>query len=55
MQFDLPHLPQLEAALNDPATYSDPNVDAVRLSADLEAASKEVDRLYARWQELQSS
>ncbi|MBX5481980.1 MAG: ABC-F family ATP-binding cassette domain-containing protein [Myxococcaceae bacterium] len=45
---------KLEATLNDSATYADPSVDVARLSAELEKATREVDRLYARWQELQT-
>jgi ATP-binding cassette subfamily F protein uup len=42
-----------EAELVDPAIYSDPGASTRARSA-VEAASAEVDRLYARWQELLS-
>ncbi len=42
----------LEAKLGDPAVFADAP-EVARLSAELEAATREVDRLYARWQELQ--
>ena len=41
-----------EAALADPSVYADAG-RVPALSAALEAATAEVDRLYARWQELQ--
>jgi ATP-binding cassette subfamily F protein uup len=43
---------EAEAALADPAVYADA-AKVPALSAALEAATVEVDRLYARWQELQ--
>ncbi|HSP78750.1 MAG TPA: ABC-F family ATP-binding cassette domain-containing protein, partial [Myxococcaceae bacterium] len=43
---------ELEARLVDPSVYSD-GVKAAEVQRELEAASAEVDRLYARWQELQ--
>jgi len=42
---------QLEAVLADPATYAKPEFQ--QLTVDLEQAAREVDRLYARWQQLQ--
>ncbi|HEY0881146.1 MAG TPA: ABC-F family ATP-binding cassette domain-containing protein, partial [Archangium sp.] len=44
----------LEAKLADPAVFTKAG-EVASLSAELEAATKEVDRLYARWQELQST
>jgi ATP-binding cassette subfamily F protein uup len=44
----------LEAALSDPATYQKDGARVAQLRADLEAASSEVERLYARWQELEA-
>ena len=43
----------LEAQLADPAVFSNAG-EVARVSSELEAATKEVDRLYARWDELQS-
>jgi ATP-binding cassette subfamily F protein uup len=43
----------LEAKLADPAVFTKAG-EVASLSAELEVATKEVDRLYARWQELQS-
>jgi ABC transport system ATP-binding/permease protein len=45
---------ELEAALADPATYAARDGRAAELHAKLEQASREVDRLYARWQALTS-
>ena len=42
----------LEATLADPETYRRPGVAALR--AELDAATAEVERLYARWQELEA-
>ena len=42
----------LEAQLVDPTVYSSGS-KAAEVQKNLEAASAEVDRLYARWQELQ--
>ncbi len=42
----------LEAALGDPATYQRDGAAVAGLRAELEAATAEVERLYARWQEL---
>jgi ATP-binding cassette subfamily F protein uup len=43
-----------ETALADPATYASPSATRVpELKAELSAASQAVERLYARWQELQ--
>ena len=44
----------LEAALGDPATYQKDGAAVAGLKADLEAAATEVERLYARWQELEA-
>ncbi len=44
----------LEATLADPATYTQRHAEVPKLQADLAAASAEVERLYARWQELQT-
>jgi ABC transport system ATP-binding/permease protein len=41
-----------EAALSDPATYQKGGDTVVRLRAEMEAVTAEVDRLYARWAEL---
>jgi len=43
----------LEAALSDPATYQKDGAGVARLRAELDAISAEVERLYARWQELE--
>ena len=43
----------LEATLADPETYRKEGARVAALRADLEAASADVDRLYARWQELE--
>jgi ATP-binding cassette subfamily F protein uup len=43
----------LEAALGDPATYQKDGAAVAGLKTDLEAATTEVERLYARWQELE--
>jgi len=44
----------LEAALADPATYRSDGATVPGLRAELERISAEVDRLYARWQELEA-
>jgi ATP-binding cassette subfamily F protein uup len=44
---------ELEAKLADPAVFARAS-EVASLSAELEVAAKEVDRLYARWQDLQS-
>ena len=44
----------LEARLSDPATYQKDGAAVAGLRADLDAASAEVERLYARWQELEA-
>jgi ATP-binding cassette subfamily F protein uup len=44
----------LEAALADPETYRKEGVGVARLRAELDAATADVDRLYARWQELEA-
>jgi ATP-binding cassette subfamily F protein uup len=43
----------LEAQLADPAVFSNAS-EVARVSKELDAATREVDRLYARWDELQS-
>ena len=42
----------LVVVLNDPATYQKRSAEVPQLVAALEAARAEVERLYARWQEL---
>jgi ABC transport system ATP-binding/permease protein len=44
----------LEARLSDPATYQREGSAVAGLRAELEAATAEIDRLYARWQELEA-
>ncbi len=44
----------LEAALGDPATYQKDGAAVARLKGDLDAATAEVERLYARWQALEA-
>ncbi|HET8540049.1 MAG TPA: ABC-F family ATP-binding cassette domain-containing protein [Anaeromyxobacter sp.] len=44
----------LEAALADPATYQKAGDTVAGLRAELERVSAEVERLYARWQELEA-
>jgi ATP-binding cassette subfamily F protein uup len=44
----------LEARLSDPATYQREGAAVPRLQSELAAAAAEVDRLYARWQELEA-
>jgi ATP-binding cassette subfamily F protein uup len=44
----------LEATLADPATYQKGGAAVAGLKADLEAATAEVERLYARWQALEA-
>jgi ATP-binding cassette subfamily F protein uup len=44
----------LEATLADPLTYQRAGASVAGLRADLEAVSGEVERLYARWQELEA-
>ncbi len=43
-----------EAALSDPATYQKGGEGVPALRAEMEAAAAEAERLYARWQELES-
>jgi ATP-binding cassette subfamily F protein uup len=43
----------VEAALGDPATYQKDGTAVAGLRADLEAATAEVERLYARWEALE--
>jgi ATP-binding cassette subfamily F protein uup len=44
----------LEAALSDPATYRQDGAAVAGMRAELEQATAEVERLYARWQDLES-
>ena len=44
----------LEAKLSDPSTYQRDGASVPRLRGELAEASAEVDRLYARWQELEA-
>ncbi|MCM2334243.1 MAG: ABC-F family ATP-binding cassette domain-containing protein [Anaeromyxobacteraceae bacterium] len=44
----------LEAALGDPATYAKGGAAVAGLKADLDAATAEVERLYARWEALEA-
>jgi ATP-binding cassette subfamily F protein uup len=44
----------LEAALGDPATYQKDGAAVAGMRTDLEAATADVERLYARWQELEA-
>jgi ATP-binding cassette subfamily F protein uup len=44
----------LEAALADPETYRKDGAGVARLRAELDAAAADVERLYARWQELEA-
>jgi hypothetical protein len=44
----------LEAALGDPATYQKDGAAVAGMRTDLEVATAEVERLYARWQELEA-
>jgi ATP-binding cassette subfamily F protein uup len=43
----------IEAKLQDPGVFSR-SAEVARLTAELDAATRDVERLYARWQELQS-
>ena len=43
----------LEATLADPATYQKDGASVARLRGELEGVTAEVERLYARWQELE--
>jgi len=45
---------ELEQALADPATWTQPAGGGAALQAELEATTAEVDRLYVRWGELQA-
>jgi ATP-binding cassette subfamily F protein uup len=45
----------LEAALADPGTYQRGGAAVATLKADLDAATTEVERLYARWQALEAA
>ena len=44
----------LEAQLNDPDFYLTRAADAPAFSADIETRKREVQKLYARWEELES-
>jgi len=44
----------LEAALGDPATYQKDGAAVAGMKAELEQVTADVDRLYARWQELEA-
>jgi ATP-binding cassette subfamily F protein uup len=44
----------LEAALSDPATYQRDGAAVAGMRIELEAATAEIERLYARWQELEA-
>ena len=44
----------LQATLNDPAIYKERSAEVPRLVAELDASRAEVEKLYARWQELES-
>ncbi len=44
----------VEAALSDPATYQKDGASVGALREELERLGAEVDRLYARWQELEA-
>jgi ATP-binding cassette subfamily F protein uup len=44
----------LEATLADPETYRKDGAGVARLRAELDGAAAEVERLYARWQELEA-
>jgi ATP-binding cassette subfamily F protein uup len=44
----------VEAALSDPATYQKAGSGVAALRAELDEVSAEVERLYARWQELEA-
>ena len=44
---------ELEAALSDPATYQKDGAAVAGLRTELETVAAEVERLYARWQELE--
>jgi ATP-binding cassette subfamily F protein uup len=44
----------LEAKLSDPGTYATDGASVPRLRAELDAATADVERLYARWQELEA-
>jgi len=45
---------ELEATLSDPAVFKDRPTEVQRLVAELDAARAEVERLFARWQELEA-
>ena len=45
---------ELEQRLGDPATWTQPISGGAAMQAELDAVVAEVDRLYARWGELQA-
>ena len=45
---------ELEATLSDPAVFKDRAAEVPTLVATLDAARAEVERLFARWQELEA-
>jgi ATP-binding cassette subfamily F protein uup len=45
---------ELQSALNDPATYKERAAEVPAMVASLDGARAEVERLYARWQELEA-
>jgi len=45
----------LEATLGDPATYQKDGGAVAGMKTELEQVTGEVDRLYARWQELEAN
>ncbi|MCA8956202.1 MAG: ABC transporter ATP-binding protein, partial [Planctomycetes bacterium] len=44
----------LDARLADPATWTDPAIDGHKVAEQREAAQREVEALYARWEELEA-
>ena len=52
--FDIERKAALEASLSDPATYQKEGAAVAGLRAELEEVTSEVERLYARWQELEA-
>jgi ATP-binding cassette subfamily F protein uup len=45
---------RLEATLSDPSVFKDRPTEVQTLVAELDAARAEVERLFARWQELEA-
>jgi hypothetical protein len=45
---------KLEVELGDPELYKSRGADVPRLTADLDAKKSEVERLYARWSDLEA-